>query len=215
MIVFLKNWTTNLVIFIIVISFLEMILPNGNMRKFVKMTVGLIVILVIINPFIKLIQSDIDIEKEVFNNINNQYENREESYREFEDYKNSQIKDLYINKIKDEIDNEIISKTEYKLVDIYIEIDENKDINSYGDIQRLDIILILKEDNSTVSIKKDNDIKKIEVDINLKDVKEDYEPNGQQIPNNNLKNLDNIGMKISEKFEIDKEKIFIDFKTND
>lgn len=215
MIDFLKNWTTNLVIFIIIISFLEMILPNGNIRKFVKMTIGLIVILVIINPFIKLIQSDIDIEKEIFNNIESQYEYRDESYKEFEDYKDKQVKSLYINKIKNEIDNEIISKTNYRLSEIYIDIDESKDTDRYGNIQKINMKLVLQESDSAISIEKESDIRDIKIDIKLEDVKEKNEQAEQKESKNNLKVLDDIEDKISKKFEIDKENIFIDLKTND
>lgn len=214
MIDFLKDWTINLVIFIIVISFLEMILPNGDIRKFVKMTIGLIIILVIINPFIKLMQSDIDIEKEILNNMANQYQHREEDYKGFEDYKDNQIKELYISKIKNEISEEVISKTEYKLSEIYIDIDESKDKGNYGSIEKINMKLISKQEDRKVSIEKERNIKAIEINVNIKDVEEN-KPKDQTSSNNKPKDLEVIEKEISKKFEIDKEKLFINLETND
>lgn len=214
MIDFLKDWTINLVIFIIVISFLEMILPNGDIRKFVKMTIGLIIILVIINPFIKLMQSDIDIEKEILNNMANQYQHREEDYKGFEDYKDNQIKELYISKIKNEISEEVISKTEYKLSEIYIDIDESKDKGNYGSIEKINMKLISKQEDRKVSIEKERNIKVIEINVNIKDVEEN-KPKDQISANNKPKDLEVIEKEISKKFEIDKEKLFINLETND
>lgn len=200
-----------------VISFLEMILPNGSTRKFVKITIGLIVIIVIINPFISLVESDIDIEREILKNIDKQYEYRENNYNNFEIQIDEQIKEEYIKEIKKEVDKRIISTSKYTTEKIDIDIDEDKDKDNYGNIKKLDITLIEREANTSddsVNIEGKKDIKDIKIDIKLK-----KENSKKQSVTSDLKEnageLNDIKNKISEKFEIDKDKIFIDFKTKD
>ena len=195
-----------------------MILPNGNIKKFVKMTIGLILILVIINPFIKLVQGDINIEREVLKNIDKKYEYQLGEHNEFEKYKDSQIKDLYIKKIKEEIDSDIISNSNYKINDIRIDIDEKSNTDNYGHIEKISIILTLKEtEEQAVTAEKDN-IKDVKIDIKLEklgEIKKYENLKDEKTLNNKPDDLKNIKIQIAKKFELDKQKIFIELKTND
>lgn len=53
MIEFLSSWAKNIGLSIIVISILEMILPNNKTKKYVKVIFGIYIIFNIISPFIK------------------------------------------------------------------------------------------------------------------------------------------------------------------
>ena len=53
MIEFLSNWAKSLGLAIIVISILEMILPNNKTKKYVRMIFGIYIIFNIIAPFVK------------------------------------------------------------------------------------------------------------------------------------------------------------------
>ena len=67
---FIKNWVIDIVYMSIFISFLEIVLPKGNMKRFIDMIIGFLIIIVVINPFIKFINKDIDIERNIFTSIN-------------------------------------------------------------------------------------------------------------------------------------------------
>jgi len=54
----LKVWVTNITIAIFFITAVEMILPDNNMKKYAKFVLGLILIVVIINPLIKIFNKD-------------------------------------------------------------------------------------------------------------------------------------------------------------
>lgn len=56
----LKVWVTNITIAIFFITAVEMILPDNNMKKYAKFVLGLILIVVIINPIIKIFNKDFD-----------------------------------------------------------------------------------------------------------------------------------------------------------
>ncbi len=53
MINFLSTWVKNLALALIVVSILEMILPNNKTKKYVKMVMGLYILFSIISPFIE------------------------------------------------------------------------------------------------------------------------------------------------------------------
>ena len=65
MIKFLSNWAKNIGFSIIIISILEMILPNNKSKKYIKMVMGTYIIFCIISPFIKnkIDLNNIDIEE--------------------------------------------------------------------------------------------------------------------------------------------------------
>ena len=53
MINFLSSWVKNLCLALIVVSILEMLLPNNKTKKYIKMVMGLYILFSIISPFIK------------------------------------------------------------------------------------------------------------------------------------------------------------------
>ena len=53
MINFLSSWVKNLCLALIVVSILEMLLPNNKTKKYVKMVMGLYILFSIIAPFVE------------------------------------------------------------------------------------------------------------------------------------------------------------------
>ena len=52
MINFLSSWVKNLSLALIVVSILEMLLPNNKTKKYIKMVMGLYILFSIIAPFV-------------------------------------------------------------------------------------------------------------------------------------------------------------------
>jgi|GEM_PF-220705 len=67
----LKVWVTNITIAIFFITAIEMILPDNNMRKYAKFVLGLMLIVVIISPIMKIFDKNFDL---------NTYSNKATSY---------------------------------------------------------------------------------------------------------------------------------------
>jgi stage III sporulation protein AF len=57
---FLKEWVTNIILFILLATVIDMLLPNSSMQKYSKMVTGLILIAIILTPIFKLISKDFD-----------------------------------------------------------------------------------------------------------------------------------------------------------
>ena len=52
MIDFFSSWTKTLGLSIVIVSILEMLLPNNKTKKYVRMVMGIYILFTIISPFI-------------------------------------------------------------------------------------------------------------------------------------------------------------------
>ena len=52
MIEFLRNWVEQIAITIIIVSIFELILPDGKLKKYIKIILGVYVVFCIISPFV-------------------------------------------------------------------------------------------------------------------------------------------------------------------
>lgn len=57
---YLKEWITNIILFVLLATVFDMLLPNSNMQKYTKMVTGLLLIAIILTPIFKLISSDFE-----------------------------------------------------------------------------------------------------------------------------------------------------------
>lgn len=107
MINFLSSWAKSLTLAIIIVSILEMLLPNNKTKKYVKMIMGVYILFNIISPFIKNVQAfdlnKIDIEKYA-NNITS------ENIVVDQTSMDKRLEDLYIKEIQKNIKNKIEEK---------------------------------------------------------------------------------------------------------
>jgi stage III sporulation protein AF len=57
---YLIAWVTNIILFILLATVIDMLLPNSSMQKYSKMVIGLLLIAIILTPIFKLISKDFD-----------------------------------------------------------------------------------------------------------------------------------------------------------
>lgn len=57
---FLKEWVTNIILFILLAAIIDMLLPSSSMQKYTKMVMGLLLIAIILTPVYKLISNDFE-----------------------------------------------------------------------------------------------------------------------------------------------------------
>ena len=100
MIEFIKTWVNQIIVAVIISTIIEMILPNGNNKKYIKMIIGLYVLFTIIQPIITKLTgknlniSDFNYQKYFDHDI------LETSSNNFEDNNSKLIKQAYIDNIK-------------------------------------------------------------------------------------------------------------------
>ncbi len=57
---YLTDWITSIILFILLATVVEMLLPNSSMQKYTKLVIGLLLIVVILTPILKLLSTDMD-----------------------------------------------------------------------------------------------------------------------------------------------------------
>ncbi|WP_353947936.1 stage III sporulation protein AF [Sporolactobacillus sp. Y61] len=55
---YLSGWISQLVLIVLFAVILEILLPSGGFQKYVKLVVGLVLIVVLLDPVMKLFQID-------------------------------------------------------------------------------------------------------------------------------------------------------------
>lgn len=126
MIEFLSNWAKSLGLAIIIVSILEMILPNNKTKKYVRMIFGLYIIFNIIVPFIQ--------NKDILN-VSNYNLEEYNNYTLNSDSANnisasSKIEQIYVKELEQDI-TEKITNLGYKVTtcNAYVKITEKEEDN--------------------------------------------------------------------------------------
>ena len=140
----LKNFCITVIVAVIISVCAEMLLPEGNIKKYAKLVIGLIIVIVILNPIIRL--KNIDLKKHEYTFS---LENIKCGASDLSEMQKSQVQKLFVESIVDEISKEIIKNNpeiEKNKLKIKIVLDEDKKIDkieicqiiiSYPNIQKL------------------------------------------------------------------------------
>ena len=136
---FLSLWVKDIAIVFVLISIIEIILPNNNMKKYIDMIIGFLIIIVIISPLVKLLHRDFNINREIFQSAVGGIEVEYKDNLDLASTQEEQVKEIYIRKIEGEIRDLVHENTNYKVekANILISEDETK----YGNIKNIELIL--------------------------------------------------------------------------
>lgn len=137
MVEFLSSWAGNITVSVIIATIIEMILPEGKNRKYIKTVIGVYILFVILSPIItKISGQEIDMQ-----NIFEGYETTaiETSSLDTEE----SIKEIYLSNLKTDITSKLKQRG-YEVLQIQVEIEEN-----YEKINKI-IVSLKKAENSTI-----------------------------------------------------------------
>ena len=158
MINFLNNWVQQIVVAVIVVSIFELILPNGNLKKYIKVVLGIYVVFCIISPFVDSMAlyklENIDLEKYIEENSSKNAVNQESM--------DLRLQQIYIEELEKDI-NEKVKEYGYKVSKCNVDADLNTSSKNPG-IHKID--LILNQDSKT-------NIEKIQIGSNDKNENEE------------------------------------------
>ena len=104
MISWLKKWAEGIIIAVIIGTIIEMIVPEGNNKKYIKIVIGVYIMFCIISPVITKITSKevtflLD-DYEDYYKKNNTYEELNKNFEETNEYK---IEEVYQQKLIEDI----------------------------------------------------------------------------------------------------------------
>ena len=214
MIEFLSSWAKSLGLAIVIVSILEMLLPNNKNKKYIRMIMGIYIIFNVISPFIKNQDifniENINIEKYALNENKEIQENTEEVNQTS---MNKRIKKLYIEELEKDITKKIEEQgykvtnckvkasitekeNEMKIQEIKINIEKNE--NAKENKQEEENV----EDKLVTEIQK---IKKVDTTVNTQ--KEEQNEQEKQEKENEVSKSDiqNIKKFLIEEYEVNEK----------
>lgn len=137
MIQFLKTWANQIIVAVIISTALEMLLPKGNNKKYIKMVIGLYVLFAVIQPvFAKVTGNSIEIEKFDYQKY---FKNSSvEASSSFEQDNTKLIQKAYIENVKNDIIAKI-KKRGYEVICCDAEMIEMKE--KYGSLKKITLTI--------------------------------------------------------------------------
>ena len=169
MVNWISNWAKGIALAVIISTIIEMILPENNNKKYIKMVIGVYILFAILSPIITVIKN-----KEYEFNIQDYQKYFENTYQvssnKISENNDQNIEEIYKNNIEKDIIQKINNKG-YKVNEISIDIQTTEE--NYGNINKI-VLKIEKE-----KLDKINSISVNKVEINKSD-------NENSIENNNL-----------------------------
>lgn len=179
MIEFLSSWAKGLGLSIVIISILEMLLPNNKTKKYIRMIMGLYILFTIISPLIKnkdiFNLNEIDIEKYTTTSTSTDIVVDQTSM-------DKRIEELYIEELEKDITKKVEEKGfEVTMCNVEAKITDNEDESKITKIK----LNIQKSNNKEVSTEEESDnvenklvteiqkIKPIDTSIKSEDVTND------------------------------------------
>ncbi|MFJ8264826.1 stage III sporulation protein AF [Peribacillus asahii] len=161
---FLASWISNIIIFILLATVIDMLLPNSALQKYSKMVIGLLLIAVIITPILRLLHTNFD---DVLASATSQFEQgeaqslgnlTESKKKEIQAAQSAYILEQMAVQLQAEAEEELMEKYQMEIQDIQVTVkDEEKP--EPENLQHITISLSEVKEDETIEA-----IAKVEID---------------------------------------------------
>lgn len=205
MISWISTWAQGVIISIIIASIIEMILPEGSSKKYIKIVIGVFILFTIVAPVInKFKGSSINMASII--DFDKYSDTNEVSAINLEESNNLNIKQMYETNLKVDIKSKIKSKG-FEVQDVNLKISDDGEYI----IESIDITIlkeIVNEEDQEKSSKSNvigivDSIEKVSIELSNKTTKQEKE---YQISNKDANNLKEY---LSNTYDIKTKNIFI------
>ncbi|MBM4762249.1 stage III sporulation protein AF [Bacillus sp. B15-48] len=195
---FLTAWITNIILFILIATVIDMLLPNSSLHKYVKVVISLLLISIILSPIYKVISSDFETAIASMTNFQgeNQYKNLENSIemqkKEIQASQHAYILKQTAVQLQLDAEEELMEKYGMKIANIEIQADEIDENLSPESLQSIKVRIVNQGDeDDTVAV-----VKEVQIDT------------AQPLPSEQRsKHINEISTLLSEKWNVPKTSI--------
>mgnify|MGYP004627114043 CR=1 FL=1 len=196
-----KKWKniaiiTAIIIAVIIGTIIEMLLPEGNCKKYVKVVIGVYILFSIVSPVITKVTGSEFRVSDIYD-INSYIEASTKSTQDYAEInKENQIKQIYETNLKKDMKQKIEEKG-YKVKSIFLELANDEQYT----LKKINISLSLKEQNT-----EENDVKIVnEIQISVADNNENQTDDVKI----SYKEQENLKTYLSSVYNLDKKDINI------
>ncbi len=167
MIGFLREWIVGIVTLVIFLLLIEIIVPSGKTKKFVNLISGFVLMIALINPFLKFSKMDIDLKSFQFSQSN--YINKkdiEQKSKVMNDKQMKQISAVYRENIIRQLEDGVKGVKGISDVKADVIINEDYKSQAFGEVKR--VYLSIKPEESKDKVKPVKKVKKVSIGDDVK-----------------------------------------------
>lgn len=178
----LKGWIISVVTTVIFITIIEIILPSGSIKKYVKLATGLLIMLVILSPIFKLINNSSSLEEQILSYSSSIADYKEVDTKKAQEEFKEKTKETLVAGLKKSICDEIKNKTgkEYTVTSIELskakndfDFDGIKSITLKKSVGKDEVVTVDKieiGETSEKGVEREEDVLRVlKSDFNVKD----------------------------------------------
>ncbi|AMM95571.1 stage III sporulation protein AF [Peribacillus simplex] len=195
---FLAGWVSNIIIFVLLATVIDMLLPNSALQKYAKMVIGLLLIAIIITPILGLFNKDFD-------------EILSAATSEFQEQKKKDLGNLTEMKKKEIQATQGAYILKQMAVDLQAEVEEELMVDYNMKISSIDVGVKNEEEPSA------DDLQNITISLEKAEGKEDsgieavakVDINAEKLSSSNDANLDAVKRFLATSWSVDEEIIEI------
>jgi stage III sporulation protein AF len=196
---FIKEWITNIIIFILLATVLDMLLPNSSFQKYTKIVTGLILIAIILSPVMKLFTSDFETAIASMSQFNSFEDEKIKNSIEFQKKEIQASQHAYILEtmavqLKTAAEEELMEQQGMEIANIELEVND-QDQRPFPENLEYVIVHVKKaeDEGETVAV-----VREVEIDTNA------------PLPSKQTsQNTDQISSLLSEKWNVPEKSIQI------
>lgn len=197
MISWISSWAQGIIMAVIMGAIIEMILPEGNSKKYVKIVIGVYVLFTIISPVISKITGKTIQVSDILelNKYIEETENNSKLYVTLDEDNSNNIKDIYESSLRNDIKAKIEAKG-YNAKNIKLEIEDDEEYT----LKKIDIEIYKNMEKNKKDIET---IQNVDINISQKSTENDMQEKLSEKDKRKLKDY------LSGVYEIDEKNINI------
>ena len=197
MISWISSWAQGIIMAVIIGAIIEMILPEGNSKKYVKIVIGVYILFTIISPVISKITGKAIQVSDILelNKYIEETENNSKLYVTLDEDNSNNIKDIYESSLRNDIKAKVAAKG-YNAKNIKLEIEDDEEYT----LKKIDIEIYKNMEKDKKDIET---IQNVYINISQKSTENDMQEKLSEKDKRKLKDY------LSGVYEIDEKNINI------
>lgn len=207
MIKWISNGASAIIVAVIIATIIEMILPEGNCKKYIKVVLGVYILFTIISPVVsKFTGKSLDVSSIIdLNQYIEEVKEKEKVQNSLQEENSASIRDIYIGNLKADMQNKLKAKG-YTVTEIKLDV-------GYDDNYTLKKITLsaIKEDEENIEEEQNTEsINMInEIIIDISNTNEEIYNNKEEKSNLSNQDITKIKEYLSSVYEIAEKNIVV------
>lgn len=202
MIDFISSWAEQIIVAVIIATIIEMILPSGNNKKYIKVVIGVYILFTVLSPILGKI-TNIDFDSIDYDKYFESLETSSTISESLVQNNDKRTIEMYINNLKQDMKSKL-KEQGYIANNISVEIEVQNEKN-YGKIKQISLSVYKSEkedteENTKTSISV-NKIDEVKIGNNTKNTKTDKKEELNKSEKNEIKRY------LSSVYEVNKKNI--------